>query len=63
MRDTIVSKSILVCKIAVMSTVVLALSLGAEGLSAESQGSLELRSKAFSVPLDAKVPRVFSPLR
>ncbi len=59
MFNTILSKSIPVCRIAGVVAVLAGLSLGSKGLRAQSPISLEIRSESLSVTLDAKFPRVF----
>ena len=59
MRNTVLCKSIPVCRIAIVGTVLLGLSLGPKDLCAQSPASLEIRSETLSVTLDANFPRVF----
>jgi len=59
MFNTILSKSIPVCRIAGVVVVLAGLSLGSKGLRAQSPISLEIRSESLTVTLDAKFPRVF----
>ena len=59
MRNTVLCKSIPVCRIAIVGAVLLGLSFGPKDLSAQSPASLEIRSETFSATLDAKFPRVF----
>ena len=59
MRNTVLCKSIPVCRIAIVGTVLLGLSFGPKDLCAQSRASLEIRSETLSVTLDAKFPRVF----
>ena len=59
MQKAVLSKSILVGRIAIVGAVILGLSLGSKNLSAQSQNALQIRSQALSVTLDPKFPRVF----
>jgi hypothetical protein len=59
MRNTVLCKSIPVCRIAIVGAVLLRLSLGPKELCAQSPASVEIRSETLSVTLDAKFPRVF----
>ena len=59
MRNTAHCKSILIFRIAIVSAILLTLSLGSRGLFAQSPASLEIRSETLSVTLDTTFPRVF----
>ena len=59
MRNTVLGKSIRVCRIAIVGAVLSGLSLGPKDLCAQSPASLQIRSETLSVTLDAKFPRVF----
>ncbi|MGA7630811.1 MAG: hypothetical protein WCB11_08580, partial [Terriglobales bacterium] len=58
MRNALLSKSILLRKIAIVGAVLLGLSFGPKDLCAQSPDALEIRSETLSVQLDAKFPRV-----
>jgi hypothetical protein len=59
MRNTLLCKSNVPFRIAIVGAVLLGLSLGPKDLCAQSPDSLEIRSETLSVTLDAKFPRVF----
>ena len=57
MLNTVLGKSIRVCKIAAVGAVLVGLSQGSKDLHAQSPASLQIRSEALSVTLDPKFPR------
>jgi hypothetical protein len=59
MRKTVLCKSVRVCRIAIVGALLPGLYFGPKDLCAQSPASLEIRSEALSVTLDAKFPRVF----
>ena len=59
MQNTVLSKPVRRWEIAIVGTVFLLLSLGSRSLSGQSPASLQIRSQALAVTLDAKFPRVF----
>ena len=59
MQKAVLSKSILVGRIAIVGSVLLGISLGSDDLSAQSQNAPHIRSQALSATLDPKFPRVF----
>src|ERR1700757_4857497 len=59
MQNTVLSKSIPVCRIAIVGIALLRLTLGPKHLCAQSPATLEIRSETLLVTLDAKFPRVF----
>jgi hypothetical protein len=59
MRNTVLCKSVPVCRIAIVGAVLLGLPFGPKDLCAQSPASLEIRSETLSVTLDARFPRVF----
>jgi hypothetical protein len=59
MLNTVLGKSIPLCRIAVVGAILVGLSTGAKDLLAQSTAALEIRSEALSVTLDPTFPRVF----
>src|SRR5215469_3073901 len=57
--SAVLSNSILTSRVTVVLAILLGLPIGPKDLSAQSSASLQIRSQALSVTLDARFPRVF----